>query len=300
MSTRLRSQPGHQVPGGLFTGLCGLVLCALASQPATAADVSIDQLLTYDDTEVSNPAGVYKTVVRELGIIVANRPIAPAETLGLNGFDVSATSTFGFVHGKQAGNETLTDWARMSEGEESTAVRWIPGVSVRKGLPLSSEAGVSFGYLSGTRQARVGGQGRLGLVEGYRKYPDVVIGIGGTGYVGNDELEMTVADMSIAIGKSFPIGQLVKVRSGMVSPYGGATLLRIKAAPTLSEEDQELYGITAVSAKRSDADYSEGFAPAMINLGLRILAGDAQISLAGSIAPRSVVAVVDASLGYAF
>ena len=74
------------------------LLAALAPTAAQAAwpdDVSLSALATTNGQPVTNPAAsrqAYETVVRELGTAIANKPMAPANTLGLSGFDVAGVA----------------------------------------------------------------------------------------------------------------------------------------------------------------------------------------------------------------
>ena len=190
-------------------------------------------------------------------------------------------------------------WARVHEDGEPSATLWIPGLSARKGLPLSLEAGVNVGYLAFSRQTVVGGYGRWAPLEGYRNLPDVVMQLGYSSYLGNDELSLNVRDASLSIGYSIPIGQMDRIHSGTVSPYGGIGFLRINATPQMSEDDQESLGIRAVSGSQKSPSYIEGFAPLTFHGGLRILSGDFQVLLNLTVAPSSMV-TLNSGLGFVF
>jgi hypothetical protein len=280
-----------------------LILGASARVEAAAYpdDVSLSGLGTWDGMPIQNPnisAEAYETVVRELGTAISNKPMAPAETLGIHGFDVSLSHTVAFISSKPT-SDTPSAWARAAEDGSPTPALWIPQINVRKGLPLSLEVGANAGYVAFTRQSVFGAYGRWGLIEGYRKYPDVTMQLGYAAYVGNDELDLGTMDARIDIGYTVPFGNQVGINHATFSPHVGVAWLRIKADPLMPLADQEALGIASVSGFKSSDDYTEGFAPADIDLGFRIQTGDFQILLLGTAAPNSI-ATVNVGLGYVY
>ncbi|MDP6933833.1 MAG: hypothetical protein QGG40_12995, partial [Myxococcota bacterium] len=175
-------------------GAVAAVLTLTWATPALGAfpdDVVLTQLDTWSGAAVSNAntmSQAYETVLRQLGAGVANKPMAPANTLGIHGLEVGFLSGFGFIDA--GGDEDdPSPWARVHPDEDPTGVLWIPTLSVRKGLPFSLEAGANFGYVAFSRQTTFGAFGRWGLFEGFEGVPDLSIQLGYTGYVGNEELE---------------------------------------------------------------------------------------------------------------
>ena len=158
----------------------------------------------------------------------------------------------------------------------------------RGGAPTSQVAAV------------VGGFGRWGLVEGHRQYPDITVQFGYSAYVGNDELEIGVSDATLSIGKSFPFGRQVGINTAQISPYAGIGRLKMTVRSSLSEEEQEEFGIGGLSASKGDPDYAEGMNPMDIHLGTRILSGDVQVFFAATIAPQLLVPTVNLGMGYSF
>ena len=73
------------------------------ANPSWAAwpdDVTLSGLGTWNGQTVQSTQTLresYDLVVKQLAVGIANKPMAPAKTLGINGFDVSMTSTIGFI-----------------------------------------------------------------------------------------------------------------------------------------------------------------------------------------------------------
>jgi hypothetical protein len=288
---------------GSFSTLSLLGL--MASSPAMAAwpdDITLSNLDTWNGQAVQNTQtmrGSYDRVVQQLAVTVANKAMAPARTVGINGFDLALTSTIGFIESGDADPYDPSPWQRVHETGEPSATLWIPGISVRKGLPLSLEAGANIGYVAFSRQTVFGGYGRWAPLEGYGNLPDVALQLGYSGYLGNEELALSANDGSLTVGYSIPIGKLLGIHTGTVSPYAGVGYVRIHASPQMSALEQEALGIRAVSGSKNDPAYEEGFSPLTIHGGMRILSGDFQVLLNITAAPSAIV-TLNSGLGFVF
>ena len=137
-----------------------LMAPALAASPG---DVILTNFAAYEDNTAA-----YHDLVRELGVAIANKPMAPGETLGLNGFDLSVFNSVSFLHARGTESDP-SGWERTHTDGEPSDVLWIPTLGVRKGLPLSLEAGMNVGWIGMTHQGVLGGFGRWALIEGYRQ-----------------------------------------------------------------------------------------------------------------------------------
>jgi hypothetical protein len=280
--------------------ILGLTLSSTAFA-AWPDDVTISGLDSWNGQVVQNSQTMrdsYDRVVKQLAVCISNKPMAPARTTGVNGFDFSLTNTIGFIDA-DSDPYNPSPWQRVHEDGDPSPTLWIPGISVRKGLPLSFEAGVNMGYLAFSRQAVFGGYGRWAPLEGYTRLPDVVMQLGYAGYMGNDELALSATDGSISIGYSIPIGQLTGIHSGTVSPYGGIGYVRINATPQMTDAEQESLGIRAVSGSKKDSAYLEGFSPFTFHGGMRMLSGDFQVLVNLTVAPSAVI-TLNSGIGFVF
>ncbi len=275
-----------------------LLLLAGQAHAGYPDDVTLSQLGTWNGepfTQSDTIQSAYQRVVKQLGMTIANTPLGAPETLGISGFGVALTNTVGFI-------DTSADsapWRRVHEEADPSRALWVPGLTVRKGLPMSLEAGASLGYIAFSRQTQFGGWGRVGLIEGYTKLPDVALQVGYSGYVGNTELALGVMDTSLSLGKTFPFGRLVGINTASVAPYAGVGLYRIRAMPRISASAQEDLGIGEVSGFSGSDAYTEGFSPLGIHLGMSLRSGDFQISFSGTVSPN-VLASLTTGIGYVF
>ena len=165
--------------------LFSLMFTIALSAPAHAAfpdDVNISQLSTWRDADVNSNQAItdaYNIVVRQLAAGIMNAPLAPAETLGLNGFDVAYSNTFAFLSARGNSIKDPAPWERAHVDADPTHVLWRPGITVRKGLPLSLEVGGTWSWLAFSRQTAMAGFARWSVFEGWENGPDVSMQLGG-------------------------------------------------------------------------------------------------------------------------
>ncbi len=281
------------VAGSAAFTLCGT---ALASE-----DVQLSALGAWNGSSVDTAvaADAYQVVVNQLGLAIANKPMAPGETLGVFGFDIGVSSTVAFIETKEGSNSQPSSWARVHEDGEPNAVMWIPWLQARKGLPLSLEVGGSLGYIAFSHQTIFTGYGRWGLWEGYHPIPDFSVQVGYSGYVGNNELELGAFDYSANVGYTLPFGSLVGINQAQFSPYLGVGSVIVHAAPRLSEEDQEDLGIGRISGFKKGDGYTDALRHLALHGGFRVLSGDVQLRMAVSFAPGQLT-TINGGLGFVY
>ena len=293
-----RRQPPH-LAATLLTA--ALVMGAGPARAGYPQDVTLSQLDSYQGTAFTNGseiAAAYKSVVEDLGAGIANKPQG-SSTLGINGFDVSMGSTLVFVTGNHFKGGP-TPWERVREGNQASGALWVPDVSLRKGLPMSIEVGAHLGWMSFTRQGVLGGYGRVAPLEGYAKAPEVALQLGYTGYVGNDELDLGVTDLSLCVGKTVPFASQQQAKTHTIQPFAAAGFDWIKATPVLSPDRLAQLGIGPLSAKKKDtASYDSDMRQVFLHAGMRLVSGDVAFRLGATI-PLKGSPTLDTSIGYTF
>jgi len=292
----MRSMPSLNPLSAMVIGAAAL--CSLPAKAAWPDDVSLRSL-------GDAPGGVqaardaYGTVVRQLGVAIANPSMGAAETVGLSGFDVQLVTSVAFLDARSDKASDPAPWARVHTEGEASRTMWLPGVNVRKGLPLGLEVGGRFSYVGFSRQTVVGGYGRWGLVEGYREWPDIVVQLGYSAYIGNDELDVGVMDASGSIGYSVPFGRKVGLNEGTFSPFVGGGLYKVQGTPRLSAADQQSLGVRAVSGFQGSDSYADGYAPAAAHVGYRLQSGPFQVQMSGAWAPNALP-MLNTAVGYVY
>lgn len=231
-----------------------LALWLLAMAPAQAAfpdTVQPSGMVDQDGESVLDPQVLgesWQELVKELGTAVANAPITPAATLGLYGFEVGVWSQFWFIQAKDRQGEP-SPWDRAWADEDPPEYLVVPTIGVRKGLPLSTEAGFNVGWIANSRTGVVSGYGRVAVIEGYRPSPDLSLQVGYSGYIGNEEVELGVLDLGVTLGTTARTGTIPGVSIAEISPWVNFSTLRISASPRGIDE-AVLEDISAVAYKR--------------------------------------------------
>lgn len=287
----------------LSFALIPAALLALAPS-AQAADVDLTQLSQRAGVSVVDPSanlGDYQTVVQELGVAVANKPLNPAETLGINGFEVGVATSLAFNSNKGE-NGSPSAWDRVAEDGDAQNGLWIPWIMVRKGLPLSTDVGVNLGWVGMTRQTVFGGYGRIAPLEGYRQAPDVAFQVGYAGYVGNDQLELGAMDWSGTLSYTLPFGTLLGINSASFAPFAGAGQVLIHAQPKLDSDLSQTLGVVPVSGFKNTEAYDATdpqWRKARIHGGIRIVSRTFHMKLGATWTPQ-VMPEIHAGMGFTF
>ena len=219
----------------------------------------------------------------------------------MNGFYVGLSNTFAFIRTGSTDGVHPTGWDLAAEDEDPQAFLYVPTLQLRKGLPMSLEVGANASWIGNTQTEALGVYGRWSPLEGHRRIPDLAVQIGYSGYVGNDELELGVMDMSASIGYTLPFGVTQGIHQASFSPYVGLGVNRMHAAPRADLSRTDLEGrITEVTGFQSDIEhYQDGFAPLQIGGGFRILNGDFSATVAATYSP-GLIATVDVGLGFVY
>ncbi|MEQ1504624.1 MAG: hypothetical protein ABMB14_20460 [Myxococcota bacterium] len=285
----------------MFGTAVGLAVAWL-STPARAAwpeDVDLYSMLDQEgepvlDREVLGTS--YRQLVMELGTMVANKPITPASTVGLYGFDADLSTQFVLTEARDRKGEP-SPWNRAHRDEDSAPYAILPTLTVRKGLPLSTEIGASFGWIGGSSTGVIGGFGRVAVFEGYKPIPDVSLKLGYSGYVGSDQLDCGALDLSVTMGSTFAVGRLPGVNTGEIAPWVTFTTLRVSANATIDDETENDIGALRYSRTPKEEDDEAPIAIPQVGGGVQFVSGNAHVRLGASWAPATIPTV---STGFGF
>jgi hypothetical protein len=165
----------------------------------------------------------FQNLTSELVFALAPRPLAPAETLGMSGFEFSLVSTTADI------NETALYWqgqpgAPIFEGALPTHGNrgvpksfWVPTIHLRKGLPLSTEVGINAAYLAWSEMVMLGVEGKVALHESYFRWVPALSARGAVGRLfGSSDLDIVTIEADILTSLPFGVGGMVQV-----TPYAG-------------------------------------------------------------------------------
>lgn len=195
--------------------------CAWVNQGGGMTMVTVDA-----DPEATSR---YRSLMSELGVVMAPRLQTPADTLGFAGFQISAelgTTQISrdkpFWNGVEAVNPANT---RARPDALLTTV----GVFARKGMwyPFPAlEWGVGAMNLLQSGLWAVQGYVKLALLEGFHDWPlpSAAVRGGFSQLVGTDQVTLTIGSVDVLVSKAFSL-----VGTARVEPFAGWNLLLMDA-----------------------------------------------------------------------
>lgn len=207
-------------------------LCAILERGGWAGenDLVVTRLAQVDNTAGVGPCGVgircdvagYRSLVSELGTVIAPRWSAPADTLGWSGFQLSAEL------GTTSISDKATYWRTQQKLSSINDVSTSPNgtlptfsVFARKGIPLpfpSMEVGAGMLHVLGSSLYAFQGYAKLALHEGYHGdlWPSVAMRFGMSRLYGTEQLSLTVLSADALLSKRFTVGSMATM-----TPYAG-------------------------------------------------------------------------------
>ena len=178
--------------------------------------------------------GDFRSLMSELGAVMAPRLVMPADNLGFGGFQVSGELALTRI------SRDRNYW-NAAEGvvRENPAVgrppEWLStaGAFVRKGLWLglpAFEVGAGVVNLLESNLLSWQGYGKLALHEGFHDQPFPSLAVrGAVGYLtGTDQARMTVSSFDVLLSKRFGV-----MGTFRIEPYVGWSFMRIVAQSLL-------------------------------------------------------------------
>ena len=285
----------------------GVVLATTPAQAGYPDDLLVDNLAQLEGCTYCVAADLtgnelaalqqdYFTVVaQDLMVLSSPHLVAPAESMGVNGFDVGIEETFLMErknHPRRANGLLATGWEAMAMSGQPSPVGHAPGVRFRKGLPFSGEVEGTFRYVPNTRQAIVSGHARWSVLDGWPWVPDVALGIGYGGYIGNPQLDVGAMQLDVVAGWTIPVGVPESIYNGyQFSPWFGYAIAIGHAQAKNTSIDLLHPKLTGWADNAESGTDAKDFQFHKIVVGLRIVQHVFQFSASADI-------VVDDGEGY--
>jgi hypothetical protein len=177
---------------------------ALAASWAQAADVN-PVLLTQPE---------FRLLSEDMGAVLSFKPMIPAESMGITGFDVGVAVT-----GTKLENRAI--WEKASNGSSVEATLPIATVRVHKGLPFDIDIGGSFAKVPSTNIQILGGELRWAILPGSTITPALAVRASVSELSGVDNLSLRTTGLDVSISKGF----------AFLTPYVGAGIVNVKSKP---------------------------------------------------------------------
>jgi hypothetical protein len=204
--------------------------CSWVQRDSASPHAILGQVLPPSSLAGRDAPSDFRSLMSELGVVIAPRLQTPADTLGFAGFQFAAE--FGttkisrdrsFWDGVEAVNPANRNAARPD------AYLTTVGGFVRKGmwLPLPAfELGAGAVNILGSSLFALQGYAKLALQEGFHSWvlPSVAVRLSGSQLVGTDQVDLTVFGFDAVISKAFSVGGTARFE-----PFGGWNYMFIDA-----------------------------------------------------------------------
>lgn len=154
----------------------------------------------------------FKSFSKEVGFALSYFPLAPAEPLGILGFDVGVEVTAVKI------KEGESYW--KNQGSFPTLLP-IPKLHAQKGLPFGIDIGAIYSKVQDSNIQMVGGEVKWAILKGTVATPAVAVRGSYTKLLGVDSLDLQTIGYDASISK----GVL------MFTPYAGIGQVAIKSEP---------------------------------------------------------------------
>ncbi|MCG8419945.1 MAG: hypothetical protein MJE77_18590 [Proteobacteria bacterium] len=170
----------------------------------------------------------FRSLASELGVVLAPRLLAPADTLGFGGFQFAGDLSFTTISNDEdfwRAREASSD--PSASGNHGGSLMPTLGLFARKGiwLPLPSfEVGIGIIHLLDSNTFAAQGYAKLALHEGYHDLPLPSIAVRGAAsrMMGAPQLDLTIASIDVSLSKAFGISGTFQLE-----PFGGWNALII-------------------------------------------------------------------------
>ena len=191
---------------------------------ANPYDVSLRGLGRPASNSLSDPAVQrYRLLSAELTAAMMPKPMQPAETLGMSGFEYAFVNGLTGIHSKadywqgQPGNPVLEGVLPSHGSRQVPNALWTPSLHLRKGLPLSTEVGVSASYLAFSEMFMVAGEAKVAIHEAFTRWLPAISGRATVARLfGSSDLDIIAGEWDVITSLPFGIGGMVQA-----TPFAG-------------------------------------------------------------------------------
>jgi hypothetical protein len=217
---------GHPHAVGLLAALC-------LGAPAAARADDNDLVLARLGAATPGRAGVvpqnqlFRSLVSELGVVIAPQLLTPSDTLGWSGFQFSAQLGLTSIDSAAPYWCATEESADCNPGFKKAGAIPTVGIWAHKGFwfPVPSfEIGAGAVHVGASRLWAAQAYGKLAIHEGYHDWPIPSVAVRGavSRLTGTEQLDLTVASFDISISKRFAVQGTFTI-----APYGGWDVLWI-------------------------------------------------------------------------
>jgi hypothetical protein len=209
-----------------------LMFLSIDPIPTWAYDARVD----LSKTAISQDE--FKSFSEEAGLAISYIPTAPAESLGIFGFDAGVEVTGADIR------EDRSYWTKVTQDPPAFLV--LPKLHVQKGLPFGFDIGAVYTKVPQSNISMIGGEVKWAFIGGNAVLPAVAIRGSYTKLLGVSGLNLQTIGADLSVSKGF----------AFVKPYAGAGIVRVQ-----SKENVDLLNL-----KQENLNLPKGFIGVKISL----------------------------------
>lgn len=216
--------------------LAAVIALSAVIAPVYAAD-NIDNLFGMSQSD-------FRLLSEDLGAALSYKPLTPAESTGVLGFDLGVEVT-----ATDLAHPEVLDRA-VSGDAPSTLV--VPKLHLHKGLPFGIDVGVSYAQVPGSNIELLGAEIRYAILQGGIATPALGLRASYTSLRGVDQLDLNTTGVDLAISKGF----------AFVTPYAGVGVVRVSSKPN------DVPGLTKTSFSENKVFVGANFNFTLLNIAV--------------------------------
>ena len=159
----------------------------------------------------------FKDLSKQVGLMISYIPLAPAEPLGITGFDIGVEMTASKINSGV--------WEKAVSDSKPPDYIVLPRVHVQKGLPFGIDVGAVFATVPGSNITLYGGELKWAVLKGGIVSPAVAIRGSFTTLAGVDDVDASTYGLDASVSKGF----------GPLTPYGGIGQVWIRTSENVND-----------------------------------------------------------------
>jgi len=223
----VRGTPHARRRLAIVVGLAAGAVAAAAPARAGSNDVILARLGKVITDGSGNPTRVigqnleFRSLVSELGVVMAPQLLTPSDTLGFGGFQFTADVGYTSISNDASYWRVLQSSPSADAASHGESLLPTIGVFARKGMwfPVPSfEVGAGIVHLLDSHMYAAQGYAKFGLHEGYHDLPLPSLAVRGAAsrLMGQHDLDLTIASVDVSVSKHFGVGG-----TWSIDPFGG-------------------------------------------------------------------------------
>jgi len=168
-----------------------VILLLFWAVPAIAADIAFQPGMTQQ---------FFKDFSKDAAGVLLYRAVAPAEPLGLTGFDIGVEMT-------ATSMDNAKGYLKKAFKDQSPpSYIYAPKIHAQKGLPFGFDVGLVYSEIPGTNIQYIGGEVKYAIISGGVLWPAVAIRGSYTQLMGVNELDFKTYGLEAVASKGFGVG----------------------------------------------------------------------------------------------